>query len=520
MRKFSAFVLSEILLTASLIALSPPEASAETTLITCTDFVKNKTIVLKEGQENCRPFQAAAIWRAERSVTSINSDDASVNLKVCSSQNPLFAYRFIKSKCPRFQKTTDYQRLVVKPQTPNVLTAAANGHSAANFLLAADTASVRSYAPIAYYLITNLNSNTITKVIPDALNRLSISGLSPLTTYTFQITAVNVDGTSALSPITPAIKTTAVPIAAPAAVAAPVIAAPAFTISSVSETRTVNNAITGYTIDSSAGGTIASYSISPPAPAGLTFSTSSGLLSGTPTSVASATAYTITATNTSGSTTRTFTLTVAAVTYTVGQTGPGGGNIFFVATTPFACGPARATTCTYLEAAPALWNGGSSDPLRTWAQATPVKYDTATVNNAGSPETATATAIGWGYFNTRAIILQGNSDSATSAAALADSYAVIVSGVVYDDWYLASSDELNQMCKWIRGVTGTDLTTLTTLCAGGVINTGLGASGFGDVYWSSTQHAATLARYQNFFDIQRGNVAKNYSARLRPIRAF
>ena len=90
------------------------------------------------------------------------------------------------------------------------------------------------------------------------------------------------------------------------------IAAPAFTLSSSSESKTVNTAISGYTI-SSTGGTIASYAISPAAPAGLTFNTTTGLLTGTPTEVAAATAYTITATNATSSTTQTFTLTVTAV---------------------------------------------------------------------------------------------------------------------------------------------------------------------------------------------------------------
>jgi hypothetical protein len=88
--------------------------------------------------------------------------------------------------------------------------------------------------------------------------------------------------------------------------------APAFTLSSASESKTVNTAISGYTI-SSTGGTIASYAISPAAPAGLTFNTTTGLLTGTPTEVAAATAYTITATNATSSTTQTFTLTVTAV---------------------------------------------------------------------------------------------------------------------------------------------------------------------------------------------------------------
>jgi hypothetical protein len=91
--------------------------------------------------------------------------------------------------------------------------------------------------------------------------------------------------------------------------------APAFTISSNSETATVGTPITGYSI-SSTGGTISSYSISPDISVtpnnGLSFNTSTGLITGTPTAAASAVTYTITGTNTSGSATATY--SVAAIT--------------------------------------------------------------------------------------------------------------------------------------------------------------------------------------------------------------
>lgn len=212
------------------------------------------------------------------------------------------------------------------------------------------------------------------------------------------------------------------------------------------------------------------------------------------------------------------TLTCAQVgTCALGVTGPGGGAIFYVATTPFACGPTRASTCTYLEAAPSDWNTGS-DPTRTWAQDTPENYQNTTVS---SPGTATATAIGWGYSNTRAIVSQGNTATATAAAALADSHTVTVSGVVYDDWYLPSRDELNQMCKWVRGITGTDLTVLTTVCTGGTLNSGTGF--VGDAYWSSSELAADLADsawLQFFNDGPQTNEYKNRPYYVRPVRAF
>ena len=68
-------------------------------------------------------------------------------------------------------------------------------------------------------------------------------------------------------------------------------------------TYTKGTAITINT-PTSGGGPVASYSISPALPAGLSFDASTGIISGTPTVVSAATNYTVTATNTGGSTPR------------------------------------------------------------------------------------------------------------------------------------------------------------------------------------------------------------------------
>jgi uncharacterized repeat protein (TIGR02543 family) len=67
------------------------------------------------------------------------------------------------------------------------------------------------------------------------------------------------------------------------------------------------------------GGSASSWSISPSAPAGMTFGTSTGVLSGAPTTAQSSTNYTITATNVAGSATATFSIAIAepVATYTV-----------------------------------------------------------------------------------------------------------------------------------------------------------------------------------------------------------
>jgi hypothetical protein len=87
---------------------------------------------------------------------------------------------------------------------------------------------------------------------------------------------------------------------------------PAFSLSASSLNGTVGTSITSYAITST-GGAIASYAISPAISNGtLSFDTTTGLLSGTPNTAASAATYTITATNTTNTATQTFSLTISA----------------------------------------------------------------------------------------------------------------------------------------------------------------------------------------------------------------
>lgn len=297
--------------------------------------------------------------------------------------------------------------------------------------------------------------------------------------------------------------------------------APSFTLSKTAETVYARTTpIIGYTITSS-GGAITSYSISPAVPAGLTFNSTTGILSGTPSETRTTTLYTITASNTSGSATESFILRVAG---SIGDLGPGGGTIFYVATTPFACGALRLDSCVYLEAAPSFWNNGPNDdnpaePRRTWANNT---YESTTVSNGSPPETATATAIGWGYWNTRAIVLQGNTDT-SSAAALADSYESTNNDTEFNDWHLPSKDELNQMCKWVKNQAWTS--DATTCASSQFLNTGPGAQGFSDMYsyWSSSESLISEgdgAWEQSFFDGVQGSNLKDENYFVRPVRTF
>jgi hypothetical protein len=515
------------LLLSILSPISAQQATAAPTLITCVNLQTGTERISRTGK--CRITQEAqANWHKNQTDSPIASGVNAKAIVICSNkENSPVSYQVIRKKCARHQVSNLFSRSGSLPTKPVITEAVSYGHDSASLKLAADPASTPD-APIAFYTITinRVDSSTAAKIEPKRIYSwkdlgIAVTGLQGRTTYTFTVTATTVDGTSAVSIASIPVTTPAyVPPASTSSSNSSTVAAPAFTLSSIAETKTVNSSISGYTIDASAGGAIASYSISPAAPAGISFNTSTGLLSGTPTATQSATTYTITATNASGSTSRTYTLTVTpAVVYTVGQTGPGGGIIFYVATTPFACGPTRASSCTYLEAAPALWNGGSSDPNPTWAQSSESRT---AVNNASSPETATATAIGWGYRNTRAIILQGNTNTATSAAALADSYTSTGTGGTYDDWYLASKDELNQMCKWARGQAWVSDATICN--DSGTINSAtFGASAAALLeadYHSSSERLAEGHWAQSFFDGSQNGNSKRDDNYVRPVRAF
>ena len=560
--------------------LSPVSQAAAPLLVTCVNLQIGTERISHTGK--CRFMQEAqANWHKNQTDSSLASGAGAKVIVICSNkESSPVSYQVIRKKCARHQVTTIYSRSGALPTKPIIAEAVSFGHDSASLKLATNPAASAD-APIAFYTITSSKGVTQRTYSWRDLT-LAVNGLQAQTTYSFTVTATTADGTSQISAFSNLVTTAAyVPPAPTSSSSASTLAVPAFTLSSAAETKTVNNAISGYTI-SSTGGTIASYAISPATPAGLTFNTSTGLISGTPTSTQSATTYTITATNVTGSATATFTLMVSssapsftlssttetkvvttalvgytidasagaavtaysligalpsglnfntsngritgtptetrtATTYTIigtsasgetatatfrlrvtgdiGDVGPGGGVIFHYLAAGFKCGTTRTANCTYLEAAPSGWNGGATDPTAKWANAYGV------INNGSSPETATATAIGWGYRNTRAIILAGNTDTGT-AAALADSHTVTVGGVLVDDWFLPSLDELNEMYIRRASIGGFEVTVGTT-------------------YWTSTESSSNNALRQRFNNGENwtpsGKLTPGY---VRPIRAF
>lgn len=152
------------------------------------------------------------------------------------------------------------------------------------------------------------------------------------------------------------------------------LAAPAFTLSDSSESRTVNTVATGFSANST-GGAIASFSINA-TPPGMSFDTSTGTLTGTPSTVATATTYTVTATNATGSTTQTFVLTVTAAvvvanTPAVSVPDPVQKSSISscqIATGPTAGGNAYSISGSFISPVTNVQVGASVLPLSSWVQ--------------------------------------------------------------------------------------------------------------------------------------------------------
>jgi hypothetical protein len=186
----------------------------------------------------------------------------------------------------------------------------------------------------------------------------------------------------------------------------------------------------------------------------------------------------------------------------VGDTGPGGGIVFYVqASGTFACGATLASTCKYLEAAPTSGTAAWTDVTYVWSGNTSVAIGD------------TAQGIGTGYKNTQAMVTQ--SSTAGMAGTITRAYRGPNN---LTDWYLPSKDELNQMCKWQRGVAWT---SDATVCTGGTLNSGPGAGGFSsDYYWSSSEFDDIYAWYQIFTSGDQDVNLKGTAFSVRPVRAF
>ncbi len=340
--------------------------------------------------------------------------------------------------------------------------------------------------------IKSIKNGKALKISAKSKNKKGFSPKSARVTYTAGASAWPTTPTATVvadAPATssPVATNTTISVAAIAGVTAPVQGATPVT---------TTTAGTGYTGTVSWSGSPATFARATTYTATITLTPTSGYtLTGVTANfftVAGATTHTNSAN--SGVITAVFPATTS--TYAVGNTGPGGGIVYYVDSAGFRCGADLASTCNYLEAAPTTGASAWTDVRRSWA--------TGNDNQSLNVANATGTAIGTGYKNSVAIVAQSGNVAATSAAVEARAYRGPNN---LSDWFLPSKDELNQL--YLR-------------------KTDVGGFSGTQYFWSSSQstHIGNSAydgafAYDQFFN----NGDQDYYGKggleyVRPVRAF
>lgn len=213
-------------------------------------------------------------------------------------------------------------------------------------------------------------------------------------------------------------------------------------------------------------------------------------------------------------------------TCSVGDTGPGGGIIFYYSPTPFTMtGAPCGSSCQYLEFAPVSWGNGISvasgessgtstdEPSLKWCIGTGAtnNLDSAASNGNYQSRSWTITnTFGQGYLNTSRMTGSGCTSGAGRTA-----WDLVYGG--QSDWFLPSVSEMNELCKYVKNVAGQG--SIGTACTTGTNRFGFITSH----YWTSTESPETPGQAAWFLFMSDGHNdddTKNYTARVRPIRAF
>lgn len=186
----------------------------------------------------------------------------------------------------------------------------------------------------------------------------------------------------------------------------------------------------------------------------------------------------------------------------IGNTGPGGGLVFYVDPAGFPCGD--GAVCTALEGAPAGWSETGEEPSAIWCPDDQVGFNSmATDNGTFDPS---STVIGTGFMNTLSIVERCGE---ATAAGVASAYT----GGGLNDWYLPSTAEFMLLARPMYD-------TGTTQVWNGLNN--------GWVYWTSSQsdpdvigpNAADTVGVPTMEGNGAVGTVKKEVAAVHPIRAF
>ena len=215
----------------------------------------------------------------------------------------------------------------------------------------------------------------------------------------------------------------------------------------------------------------------------------------------------------------------------LGDTGPGGGTVFYVNANGFNCGPDHSATgsptgglCNYLEFAPKTWSGQAADP---YGNVTTSASNIASIG-VSSANARTLAEMGRGYKYSEAInavygtcssVYTGGRNFSGSTCPTASGMARAYRGGGLSDWYLTNAAELNVACQYARG--GQAINP-NVACAR--LGSDSPAGFTGDDHWTSTASSTNLAAFYSLHLMVPTSFAQNYGQAMnflvKPIRAF
>ena len=114
-------------------------------------------------------------------------------------------------------------------------------------------------------------------------------------------------------------------------------------------------------------------------------------------------------------------------------------------------------------------------------------------------------SIGQGQTNTTAMM--GQAGYTGGAAKVCNDYTITVNGIIYNDWFLPSKNELNKMY-----LNKGDINTIAAANSGSNFSNGY--------YWSSTEYDNNDAWLHDFFFGDLFFTNKDYTINVRAVRAF
>jgi len=151
----------------------------------------------------------------------------------------------------------------------------------------------------------------------------------------------------------------------------------------------------------------------------------------------------------------------------VGETGTGGGTVFYVSTNYFSApGAACDPNCRYLEVAKSGWRGAGAGNVNdngyagylssTQAVLPAQDFGTPSASQVGTYRGASEKNnwfIGQGFINTKLIAEISGNTSSNSLAVLVRQFAPTGYSSTVGQWFIPSFNELNELCKYANGQT-------------------------------------------------------------------